>query len=174
MEHTCHIPAPPNSSHSSHQPHQPLLLPPPHPHTLTRPCTLGLTRHTLHRSIEFWRFSYDDMAQYDLPAELQYIRDVTGVERISYIGHSQGSTIMLAALASQPKLEQQVGLWGCVQLCLLPAATSLLAACGCIAACDCVCVTACVLGAAVHSCCCADEVLAVPMFAHTTMMFLCT
>mmetsp|Transcript_1560 Transcript_1560/g.1749 ORF Transcript_1560/g.1749 Transcript_1560/m.1749 type:complete len:381 (+) Transcript_1560:35-1177(+) len=41
--------------------------------------------------VEFWDFTYDDMAQYDLPAQLDYIIKHTGQEKIPYIGHSQGT-----------------------------------------------------------------------------------
>jgi len=38
------------------------------------------------------------MSQYDLPAAFLYINNVTG-ELINYVGHSQGTVIMFAALA---------------------------------------------------------------------------
>lgn len=56
----------------------------------------------------FWAFSFDEMAEYDLPAMLDYIQQVTGQERISYVGFSQGSTVALAALSSQPELAQRL------------------------------------------------------------------
>ena len=34
----------------------------------------------------------------DLPAMIDYVRDATGVPKMSYIGHSQGSTQMFLAL----------------------------------------------------------------------------
>ncbi len=43
-------------------------------------------------------------SQYDLPATLAYVRRATGGARVSYVSHSQGGTVMLAALASQPRL----------------------------------------------------------------------
>lgn len=39
------------------------------------------------------------MSQYDLPAGIKYIAEYTGQNKISYIGHSQGTSIMIAALA---------------------------------------------------------------------------
>lgn len=41
------------------------------------------------------------MAQYDLPAAFEYIVKTTGQDKLNYVGHSQGATIMLAALAEQ-------------------------------------------------------------------------
>lgn len=39
------------------------------------------------------------MSHYDLPAAFTYIVNVTGFDKIDYIGHSQGTTILLIALA---------------------------------------------------------------------------
>ena len=46
----------------------------------------------------FWDFSFDEMAEYDLPANLKYVNEVTR-SKIIYIGHSQGTTQMFAALS---------------------------------------------------------------------------
>ena len=51
-------------------------------------------------SPEYWDFTWQDMALYDLPAAFQYIHAVT-LDKVNYIGHSQGGTIMIAALAEQ-------------------------------------------------------------------------
>ncbi|CAG2175164.1 unnamed protein product [Oppiella nova] len=42
----------------------------------------------------FWRFSVDEMIDYDLPAMISYIQKETQKEKISFIGHSQGGLIM--------------------------------------------------------------------------------
>jgi hypothetical protein len=41
------------------------------------------------------------MSAYDLPAAFEYISNYTGYDKIDYIGHSQGSTIMFGALADR-------------------------------------------------------------------------
>lgn len=41
---------------------------------------------------EFWAFSWDEMAQYDLPTQLSYVRRTAGVKQLTYIGHSEGTT----------------------------------------------------------------------------------
>lgn len=46
----------------------------------------------------FWDFSFDEMVKFDLPAAFEYISKETG-KKIHYIGHSQGSLIMFAALS---------------------------------------------------------------------------
>jgi len=47
---------------------------------------------------KFWDFSWQEMSLYDLPAGLKYIGEITG-QSVHYAGHSEGSTIMFAALA---------------------------------------------------------------------------
>lgn len=41
-------------------------------------------------SEEFWDFSFQEFAEYDLPAAFEYIGELTG-RKINYIGHSQGT-----------------------------------------------------------------------------------
>lgn len=41
---------------------------------------------------KFWDFDWQDMGTGDLPAALNYITEVTGHEKIAYVGHSQGTT----------------------------------------------------------------------------------
>lgn len=47
----------------------------------------------------FWDFSWQEMSEYDIPAGMKYISQYTGQQKINYMGHSQGTTIMWAALA---------------------------------------------------------------------------
>lgn len=41
----------------------------------------------------FLDYSYDEMANYDLPASINFILNKTGQEQVYYVGHSQGTTI---------------------------------------------------------------------------------
>ena len=45
---------------------------------------------------EFWSWSWDEMAKYDLPAMLNYTLEYTGKEKIHYVGHSMGTTTYMA------------------------------------------------------------------------------
>lgn len=49
---------------------------------------------------EFWSFSWDDMAGRDLLAMLMHELLASGAASLSYVGHSQGTTIGLAFLAA--------------------------------------------------------------------------
>ena len=62
-------------------------------------------------SKEFWNFSFDEMGEQDLPAFFRYIIETTGQDKIRYIGHSQGTTQMFAALSdpvTRPKIAPHV------------------------------------------------------------------
>ena len=50
----------------------------------------------------FWDFSMTDMADYDIPAAFEYIAQRTG-QKVNYIGHSQGTVVMLAGLVCAQK-----------------------------------------------------------------------
>jgi len=63
---------------------------------------------------EFWSFSWDEMAKYDVPANVEYIKKTAGVDKVHYIGHSQGTTQWFAHHAtnidSQVNFKSFVGL----------------------------------------------------------------
>ncbi|XP_013920452.1 PREDICTED: lysosomal acid lipase/cholesteryl ester hydrolase-like, partial [Thamnophis sirtalis] len=40
---------------------------------------------------EFWAFSFDEMAKYDLPAVVNFILKKTGQQQLYYVGYSQGA-----------------------------------------------------------------------------------
>ncbi|NXT62180.1 LICH hydrolase, partial [Chaetops frenatus] len=57
---------------------------------------------------EFWAFSFDEMAKYDLPAMINFIEQKTGQKQLYYIGHSQGTTIGFIAFSTMPQLAQKI------------------------------------------------------------------
>ncbi|XP_045882240.1 gastric triacylglycerol lipase isoform X3 [Meles meles] len=59
-------------------------------------------------SVEFWAFSFDEMAKYDLPATIDFILKKTGQEKLHYVGHSQGTTIGFIAFSTNPKLAKRI------------------------------------------------------------------
>lgn len=44
---------------------------------------------------EYWQFTWDEMAKYDLPTSLNFVLEHTGAEKIFYVGHSMGSTTFM-------------------------------------------------------------------------------
>ncbi|XP_071548519.1 gastric triacylglycerol lipase-like [Panulirus ornatus] len=61
-----------------------------------------------HMEPRFWSFSYDQMAQYDLPAMLDYVLEQTRVEKLHYLGHSMGTTVFFALMSSQPEYQGRI------------------------------------------------------------------
>ncbi|WP_395241912.1 alpha/beta fold hydrolase, partial [Salmonella sp. s51933] len=60
--------------------------------------TYALKHETMSTSSdEFWDFSFDDFAKYDLPACLELALRYSKKRKISYVGHSQGTTMGFAA-----------------------------------------------------------------------------
>lgn len=50
-------------------------------------------------SMKFWEYSFQEMGKFDIPANLDFISKKTGFEKIVYIGHSQGTSQLVAALS---------------------------------------------------------------------------
>jgi len=52
--------------------------------------------------------SWDEIANYDLPAMLNYVLHVTGREKLLYVGHSQGTLIAFARFSHDRVLANKV------------------------------------------------------------------
>ncbi|XP_054790091.1 triacylglycerol lipase 2-like [Prosopis cineraria] len=50
------------------------------------------------KSSDYWNWSWDELAEYDLSATIKYVNNHTG-QKMHYVGHSQGSLIALAAFS---------------------------------------------------------------------------
>ncbi|KAI5154819.1 lipase member M isoform X2 [Manis pentadactyla] len=76
----------------------------------------GNTWSQKHKSLsieqdEFWAFSYDEMARFDLPAVINFILQKTGQEKIYYVGYSQGTTMAFIAFSTMPELAQKIKMY---------------------------------------------------------------
>ncbi|XP_065903895.1 gastric triacylglycerol lipase-like [Dysidea avara] len=60
---------------------------------------------------EFWDFSFDEHAKYDLPAMLNYVLQETAQEKLVYVGYSQGTMMGFAGFSTQPELADKVKLF---------------------------------------------------------------
>lgn len=58
----------------------------------------------------FWRFTWDEMGLYDIPATLEYILRTTGRQKLIYIGHSMGTTMFWVAMETHPELNDKIEL----------------------------------------------------------------
>ncbi|XP_022256648.1 gastric triacylglycerol lipase-like [Limulus polyphemus] len=59
-------------------------------------------------SKEFWEFSFDEMALYDLPAMIDFALNKTGETQLYYIGHSQGTLTAFALLSEKPEYNEKL------------------------------------------------------------------
>ena len=63
-------------------------------------------------------YSWEEMGRYDLPAVTQFIKKKTGVEKMTYIGYSQGTTQMFYSLAtSRTQIEQSLDIFIAIAPC---------------------------------------------------------
>lgn len=56
-------------------------------------------------SRDFWDFSWEDMARYDMPAMVRYVLEYTNQSSLAYIGHSEGTMQAFAGFS----LDQELG-----------------------------------------------------------------
>lgn len=57
----------------------------------------------------YWKFTFHQFGKYDLPAEIRKITEVTS-KKITYIGHSMGSTSMLVTGSLRPEILSELEL----------------------------------------------------------------
>lgn len=48
---------------------------------------------------EFWYFDWEDMGEFDVPANIEYVKKQTGYKQVIFIGHSQGTQQFFYALS---------------------------------------------------------------------------
>ncbi|KAH8320927.1 hypothetical protein KR067_012370 [Drosophila pandora] len=56
----------------------------------------------------FWNFEWHDIGIYDLPAMIDYVIYWTGVETVSYVGHSQGTTSFFVLNSMVPRFKSRI------------------------------------------------------------------
>jgi len=56
----------------------------------------------------FWEFTWDEMAKYDIVANVNYVLNSTGHEKLSYVGHSQGTIQAFAGFSENSDLASKI------------------------------------------------------------------
>ena len=51
---------------------------------------------------------WDEMGRYDIPANIDYILETTGEEKLIYVGHSLGCTLFYIAMIEHPHLNDKI------------------------------------------------------------------
>ena len=57
---------------------------------------------------QFWKFTFDNHALQDLPAQIAHVQNVTNYDQIAYIGYSQGTLTMFNLLALKPEVSKAI------------------------------------------------------------------
>uniref|UniRef100_A0AC35TPY9 Lipase n=1 Tax=Rhabditophanes sp. KR3021 TaxID=114890 RepID=A0AC35TPY9_9BILA len=67
------------------------------------------THTTLSNSSQlFWTFSWDEMAKFDIDAMINRALEVSGAKSLNYLGHNEGSLVMLAKLATDMAINSKI------------------------------------------------------------------
>ena len=66
-----------------------------------------------NKSEEFWNYSLDELGGIDFPLFLRTVKQKTGRDKITVIGHSQGGSQIFAALSEFPELQDSIGTLPC-------------------------------------------------------------
>uniref|UniRef100_A0A1B0CSN9 Putative triglyceride lipase-cholesterol esterase n=1 Tax=Lutzomyia longipalpis TaxID=7200 RepID=A0A1B0CSN9_LUTLO len=56
---------------------------------------------------KFWNFSWHEIAIYDIPAMIDFILNTTGLTKLHYAGHSQGTTVLFILCSLKPEYNEK-------------------------------------------------------------------
>jgi lysosomal acid lipase/cholesteryl ester hydrolase len=57
---------------------------------------------------EYWNFTWHEMGEFDVPAAIDYILELTGQEAIHYVGHSEGTTVFFVMASTRPEYNKKI------------------------------------------------------------------
>nr|CAH0105823.1 unnamed protein product [Daphnia galeata] len=60
------------------------------------------------KQAQFWKFSWDEIRNYDIPSIISYILKETGQSKLSYIGHSLECGVFFIAMVKHPELNSKI------------------------------------------------------------------
>ena len=52
---------------------------------------------------DFWEFSMDNFIQYDIPSEINFIKNKTNATKVNYVGYSEGNALFLMLYMDNPQ-----------------------------------------------------------------------
>jgi lysosomal acid lipase/cholesteryl ester hydrolase len=65
-------------------------------------------------SPDYWDWTAVEIGKYDLAAFVRHVKDASKQQKVALVGHSQGGTIALAMLATNPGFEKDISLAVCI------------------------------------------------------------
>lgn len=70
---------------------------------------------------EKWDFTFADMGIYDVPASIEHVLEVTGAEKVTVVGHSQGTSQMWYGMSHLPDyFSEKVNRFVALSSCTVP------------------------------------------------------
>lgn len=73
-----------------------------------RYCYKHKTLNPRKQAMEFWDFSWHEIATIDLPTIIDYVLNLTGQKKVFYIGHSQGNTVSYVLCSEKPEYNDKI------------------------------------------------------------------
>lgn len=88
-------------------------------HSLNQPLNVHYLSHNLHWTLynikwnmeiltSFFVFSFHEHGKYDVPAMVDKVLNITGLEKIMYVGHSMGTTSFFTMMALKPQYNDKI------------------------------------------------------------------
>jgi len=59
-------------------------------------------------SSSYWDFTFDEIGKYDIPAFINYVKNVTVQPSLYYIGHSLGTTELFVFGMTRPEMQSSI------------------------------------------------------------------
>lgn len=73
--------------------------------------SLGHTKWNYNKDPQYWQFTWQHMADYDIPAMIPFVLSYTKLSKLTYVGHSQGTLQMFAHLAASPSFMKSISIF---------------------------------------------------------------
>mmetsp|Transcript_18858 Transcript_18858/g.18840 ORF Transcript_18858/g.18840 Transcript_18858/m.18840 type:complete len:391 (-) Transcript_18858:27-1199(-) len=73
--------------------------------------SLGHVKYNPWIHSDYWDFTWQHMAEYDIPAVIPFVLNQTGQKKLTYVGHSQGTLQMFAHLAEDPSFMKYINIF---------------------------------------------------------------
>jgi len=71
--------------------------------------TYGLRHLTMsYKDTDFWQFTWDEMAKYDMPAQINAVLSMTNQNQLYYMGHSEGTLTAFAQLSQDQDFAKKI------------------------------------------------------------------